>query len=300
MQKQFLRLLHLGQNTFWQLLQETNAAGEEQLQTWQQALQKVPLHVWLGDKNPQEEAAFLALLEAENLSYTLHDVKGVDAEELETLSYEGEGTLNIACGFNETELFLLCREKAGAWFNGMSESACPWGALAEAAFNVELTETIDSWRICWLGPITPVSQSLMEAGVYTPYEFFMGIPSWSDPHHSTTDMALKAGAKVFMTREPRLALDDAHIIYMDPALESMTTSKTPSKPIPIFSANDDFVWEKGLSLNEQNISYAMEGVRIVTTEPNATYKLAEVPLQQRRQHLQRTALLCTLHFMLSE
>ncbi len=300
MQKQFLRLLHLGQNTFWQLLQETNAAGEEQLQAWQKALQDVPLHLWLGDKNPQEEASFLAFLQAENLSYTVHDVKGIDTEELETLPFDGQGTLNITCGFNETELSFLCRERAGAWFNGMSASACPWGALAEAAFNVELAEIIDSWRICWLGPITPVSQSLMEAGIYTPYELFMGIPSWSDPHHSTTDMALKAGAKVFMTREPRLALDDAHIIYMDPALEAMTTSKTPSKPIPIFSASDAFVWEKGLSLGQQNLAYATEKVRIVSTDPAAQYPQAEAPLQQRRQHLYRAALLCSLHFMLSE
>ncbi len=306
MQKQFLRLLHLGQNTFWQLLQDTNAASEEQLQAWQKAVQQVPLHVWMGDKTTEGKAELLQHLQEWQLPYTVHDCTGMDIDALEALSqeYGEEDTLNITCGFNETETFLLSRESAGSWFNGLSTCTCSWSALAEAAFTVALTEDLgkelNTWRICWMSAMTPTSQSLMEAAIYTPFELFMGIPSWSDPDHSITDMALKAGAKVFMTREPRLALDDAHIIYMDPHLEAMTKAKTPTKPIPIFSASDNFVWEKGLALTQTYLDYALPHAHVVATEPGAAYALSEAALQSTRSHLRRATLLACLHHMVSE
>ncbi len=305
MQKQFLRLLHLGQNTFWQLLQEIQVAEEAQVQSWQEAVKAAPLHVWVGDHNQEDKAAFFALLQELSLAYTEHDCQGLDSDALEThmQDYDGEGSINILVGFNETYMTLMTRERNGIWYNGLSSCACPWAALGEAIFAVESSEqagiAMDSWRICWMGAMTPTAQSLMEAAIYTPYELFMGLPSWSDPDHAITDMALKAGAKVFMSREPRLAIDDAHIIYMDPALEAMTKEKTPSRPIPIFSASDNYVWEKGFALNDTFLAYATEGVRIVATEAQASYAKADAQMQKRRQVLQRAALLGTLHHMLS-
>ncbi len=305
MQKHFLRLLHLGQNTFWQLLQEVQAAEQAHTQSWQQALGATPLHVWIKDAEDKYTVDFLALLQELSLPYTEHSCQGLDHEALEAhmQSYDGANALNILCGFSETEMYLMTRESKGAWFNGVSTCACPWAALSEAAFAVEMSEKsgvdMDTWRICWMGAMTPLAQSLMEAAIYTPYELFMGIPSWSDPDHSSTDMALKAGAKVFMTREPRLAIDDAHIIYMDVELEAMSTAKTPARPIPIFSASDDYIWQKGFSLNDTYKAYALQGLRIVATEPMASYAQAEADLQQRRAALHRASLLATLHYMLS-
>ncbi len=302
MQKKFLRLLDLGQNTFWQLLQNVTDANEEHLQTLRAEIQKTPLHLWVGPKNEQDKQAFLQLLQEQGLPYTEHDCTHMDSEALEAAAqaYDGANTLNITCGFNETQLLILTRQAQGAWFNGLAECACPWAGLAEAAFTVSLTQNLDSWRICWLGGVSPVAQSLMEAAIYTPYELFMGIPTWSDPDHSSTDMALKAGAKIFMTREPRLALDEAHIIYMDESLEAMTTAKTPAKPIPIYPVSDNFIWEKGLALTEANLAYALPEVRIVATEPKAKYAKAEADLQAQRMFLHRAALLITLHHTLQE
>ncbi len=301
MQKQFLRLLHLGQNTFWQLLESANTASEEHLQNLLQDIQKAPLHVWIGDKNTEDKALFLQFLQDLGLNYTEHDCSSLDLDALEATAaqYDGEGTLNITCGFNETQVFLLTRESKGAWFNGLSACSCPWAGMAEAALQVRLAQELDTWRVCWLGAVTPLAQSFMEAAIYTPFELFMGIPTWSDPDHSSTDMALKSGAKIFMTREPRLALDEAHIIYMDASLEALSTAK-PTKAISLYSISDAFIWEKGLALTEQQLAHALPQVRIVSTEIQATYAKADASLQEQRKHLQRAMFLTTLHHVLTK
>ncbi len=304
MQKVFLRLLHLGQNTFWQLLQATSSASEEQLQSQLHELQQKPLHMWTGRHMSQEREQLFAHLQALGIHYTEHACAEMDHEALAKAGLEHSAdTVNILCGFGETEMLLLTRESQALWYNGCSACACPWAALAEAAFIVELSQgeqapaELDTLRMSWMGEMSPTSQSLMEAAIYVPMEYFMGIPTWSDPDHSITDMALKAGAKVFMTREPRLALDDAHIIYMDTRLEKDATEQPPVQTFPFL--NDDYVWEKGFVLDTKHVGYAMKNACIVTVLPEDSYAQAHAEAQAKRKHLHRAALIITLHAILS-
>ncbi len=307
MQKKFLQILQLGQNTFWQILQETRAAKEEQIQSWQKALDNVDIHVWLGKKTQHETKAFIQELDHMSLPYTVHNCADIETEELENLvPQQDPKALHIACGFTEIQLALLTNESSCAWFNGVSEYAAPWQAMAEAAFTIDLCEKLDhpldQWRICWMGKISPLGQSLMQAGIYVPFELFMGVPPWGDPEHSSTDLSLKAGSKVFMSREPRLAIDDAHIIYMDTALEDLAVkakNRHETKGFtPIRSADEDFVWQKGLILDEKMLAYAAPKASIVTTDVLQEYPKADTSLQAERKKLQRYFLVAMLHHIM--
>ncbi len=312
MQKKFLNILQLGQNTFWQLLQETRVASEEDILSWQNRLKTVSVQVWLGKKVPQETAAVLELLRELVGEYITHDCASLEAEQLEELVPKQDlEALHIACGFSEIELAFLTNESNCMWFNGVSEFAAPWQAMAEAALALQMCEKanqpLDTWRICWMGKISPLGQSLMQAAIYVPYELFMGVPPWGDPEHSSTDLALKAGAKVFMSREPRLAFDDAHIIYMDTQLEDLAVKakerqekKEPIPMAPITGMDDNYVWQKGLVLDESFLTYAMANAPIVTTDVQQNYMKADRALQEERKKLYKAFLVATLHHILGQ
>ncbi len=304
MQKKFLHILDLGQNAFWQLLQETRIAKEEDIQAWQKHLAATSIQVWLGDKIPQESTYFQQCLKDLGLEYSIRDCSGLSAEEIENLVSEQDADkLHIACGFSEIELAFLTNESTCTWFNGVSQFAAPWQAMAEAAFTMDrcesLSHPLDQWRICWMGKISPLAQSLMQVGIYVPYELFMGVPPWGDPDHSSTDLALKAGAKVFMSREPRLAIDDAHIIYVDTQLEDLAIKAEQRQHAKVFTPitglDDSYKWQKGFVLDESFLSYATSGASIVSTDVHQDYAKADAQLQAERKKRQDTFLLATLY-----
>ena len=299
MKKQFLRILDLGQENFWQLIQDVDKISSkpsEQIQIWENNIQKSSIHLWIGKRNEQEKNDFLSLLKEVNINYIEHDCSNMDLEALENIKLDLSPlqVLHISCGFNETELYTLSESLGGSCFNGLSEHSCPWAALAEACFNYQQSDFIDKWRICWIGNVSPIAQSLMEAAIYMPYEFFLGIPSWSKPEYVSTDMALKAGAKIFMSHEPQLALDEANIMYIDDALESVKSSK----PIPINFTNDNFIWERGFILNDKFLGLAKENALIVSTKINANYAKADTSLQENRRKLYKHMLMATLNHIL--
>ncbi len=320
MQKQFLRFLDLGQNTFWQLIQEVREVDVAQRAQWQKRLQQTSIHLWHSDKNPRELPVFLQYLQNITPTVTLHDCSNMPPSELEQITQgHDEKALHIACGFSESDAFVLAQNTVTntqtgqtapvAWFNGVNECATPWQAMAEIAFLLDycqsISQPIDSCRICWLGGVSPLAQSLMTACIYAPFELFMGIPPWKDPEYASTDLALKGGAKIFMTREPRLALDEAHIIYMDKHLEELAENFAAhgakvQQFTPITGAYDDFVWPKGLQLSEKELAYAQKDAPVVSTDVQIYCSNVNSDLQEKRKAFYADMLLATLCYVLAE
>ncbi len=317
MQKHFLRLHDFGQNTFWQIIQEIVDINTEKnkengkaglLQTWSSALESTTAHVWIGSKTPEETPIILGYLKKFNIQTIVHDCSKMETEELEKLTTSAD-SLNIACGFSESQLFILTQntpENAHVvWLNAISERAAHFQAMAEVAFLVErcknLSIPMDTFRICWLGRVSPLAQSLMSACIYAPFELFMGIPPWGDPEYVSTDLALKGGAKIFMTREPRLALDDSHIIYMDKDLEelaqkSLESEKRVKRLVPITGSGDeDFDWSQGLVLDEKHKAYATKEAPILYSNVETDNSTCE--LHTRRKQLHEDMFLAILYYV---
>ncbi len=305
MPKQYLRFLDLGQNTFWHIIEEAVDATETDLSQWQKELQSAKIHLWLASKDNAQCSTLEQSLQKLGLAYeTFYYQQGESCSQ--PANTQNQQVINITCGFSESDLYVFMQDVSAqssqAWFNALGEHMALWPAMAEVAFLFDhcqkLSKPIDSYRICWLGKVTPLAQSLISACIYAPFELFMGIPSWSDPEHASTDLALKGGAKVFMTREPRLALDEAHIIYMDTELELIAQrAKEKSSKVkqftPIISSNDDFVWQNGLQLDEKHLAYALPQVEVVSTDPFVSYDKAQSELQDiRKSYYERMLLAC--------
>ncbi len=303
MQKNFLRILHLGEHNFWKLLHDITNATEEQCALWQKNIASIPVYLWKGPKESQESTTFLSLLESFDLSMTTYNCASLDAEVLqEKAAKRTAPALHITCGFSETYIDILTANGAGVWFTGYSPVNSPWAALAELALFQTITPTLDSLRVSIIGAVDGLSQSLMEAAIYAPFELFMGVPPWGDPDHYQTGLALKSGAKIFMTREPQLALDGARLIYIDSRLASKAAEQnTPADLEPIGSSMDAFSWKQGFTLSPEIMSYALPEARILTLldADDALIPDVDAGLSAKRTLLRKYALMASLAYTIT-
>ncbi len=303
MQKNFLRILHLGESNFWDIVQQAGQPSDTQKQAWQDSLRQLPIHLWCGDAHDTEAQAFLKVFNELNVEYVEHQCMGFDVLALhEEAEKHTQPCVHVACGFTHTQLEVLSNETGGAWLNGYGAKNAPWAALAEVVLMHSLIQEenrlqLDALRICWLGEVSALAQSLIEAAIYVPFELFMGIPSWSDPEQHETGFALKAGAKVFMTREPELALDDADLIYLDASLEqkAVEASKQGKGVSSISLGFESFSWKQGFCLTAQYMARAKDTVRILPTHMGAQVQDMDVQLQGKRQAIRQNVLLACMH-----
>lgn len=103
----------------------------------------------------------------------------------------------------------------GAVANAGNDKGAPGQALADLALLAARHGDWESLRISWLGGAQcGLACDLITAAIYAPFELFMALPEWGEPDHSLLDMALRAGAKIFLSRDPELVLENAHAVYM--------------------------------------------------------------------------------------
>ena len=99
--------------------------------------------------------------------------------------------------------------------NAGNDKGAPGQALADLALLAARHGDWESLRISWLGGAQcGLACDLITAAIYAPFELFMALPEWGEPDHSLLDMALRAGAKIFLSRDPELVLENAHAVYM--------------------------------------------------------------------------------------
>ena len=164
-------------------------------------------------------------------------------ESLQEQSKEQQAqALHITCGMTTIQQEVLASEAEGLWLNGNSTTSALCAALAELALLREVQPEMDQLRFCWLGRINALGHSLMEAGAYIPYEFFLALPPGGDPDQDLTAMAFRASAKIFLTREPELALEDAQLIYVD---ASMYKEQAPEPHVSMEIGAHAFSWGHG-------------------------------------------------------
>ncbi len=298
MHTNFLRILHLGEHNFWKILHDISTATQDDYLAWKKHLDNTSIYLWKGPKNGPEAASFLSLLESLDLPMTTYNCASLDAQGLQEKAAKRKApALHITCGFSEASLDVLCANGEGTWFTGLSTVNSPWAALAEIALFKSLSSEIDKFRVCIIGAVNGLSQSLMEASIYAPFELFMGIPPWGDPDHHQTGMALKSGAKIFMTREPNLALDGAHLIYIDTRLVQMADEHHGKGPVTIPLGMDNFAWKEGFKLSAEFKKYATDNAPVLTlidSSDNTILPELDVELSKKRAELRKYTLMATL------
>ncbi len=270
--KDVLRLLQLGERDFWELAHHIWHDMEKSVPTWRSTLENTHIHVWIAKVHDKELQLLLTLLgkfekEISGFTIEVHDIAHVGADTFShTVGALPPSAMHVACGFTEIFLDVLSSAAQGPCLTGIATVGSPYAALGELAFiqhtAQEFQISLDTIRVCWLGNVNGLGQSLMESAIYAPFELFMGIPPEGDPDHYNTGLALKAGAKIFLTREPELALDGAHIIYIDDAL---TLAAQHESTMPLGLASYD--WGQGFTLSPVFKKRATEAVLTVPIHP---------------------------------
>lgn len=78
-------------------------------------------------------------------------------------------------------------------------------------------------RITFCGGDSPLARTWIEAAIYFPFELFMLVPQGRAPVSPGLTLALQAGAKIFLTHEADLAVEDAQLLCL---------AETPPVPLP--------------------------------------------------------------------
>lgn len=93
--------------------------------------------------------------------------------------------------------------------NAGDEAGDPCRVLADLLLLLERGEDFAGTRVAWIGEANGMAASWIEASIYFPFELFMAVPPGHEPDRALLGLALQAGAKIFLTYDPRMAAQGA-------------------------------------------------------------------------------------------
>ncbi|WP_084448606.1 ornithine carbamoyltransferase [Desulfovibrio inopinatus] len=99
--------------------------------------------------------------------------------------------------------------------NALSDSFHPCQIMSDILTMKEHGPGLDKTRVAWVGDGNNVAQSLINAAIYFPFELFLSFPEGYNPDTNVIDLALKSGAKIYMTHDPVEGVEDADFVYTD-------------------------------------------------------------------------------------
>jgi len=124
-----------------------------------------------------------------------------------------DADLQIVYGLPQNDLEVFCDNVKGKVLNALNDTSNLCAALGDLSLIHSMTPEFDKIRISWIGGSTPLANSLIEASMFIPFELFMALPVDQEPNRDLIAFALSAGAKIFLTRDIKIAIDEANYIY---------------------------------------------------------------------------------------
>ena len=99
--------------------------------------------------------------------------------------------------------------------NALSDSYHPCQVLSDVMTIHERTPELDKLKVAWVGDGNNMAHSWINAAVHFPFFLHMAIPEGFDPDPRILENARSKGAKVEVTRDPRLAVEDCDYVNTD-------------------------------------------------------------------------------------
>ncbi len=99
--------------------------------------------------------------------------------------------------------------------NALSDLHHPCQVMSDMLTIYERTPDLEKVRVAWIGDGNNMAHSWIEAAMVFPFELFMAVPQGYEPRRDIIERALMFGAKIFLTHEPELAVEDAHYVNTD-------------------------------------------------------------------------------------
>jgi len=141
--------------------------------------------------------------------------------------------------------------------NALTDQGHPCQIMADLLTIYERTPDLENVRLAWVGDGNNVLNSLIEATLYFPFQLMIAIPKGYEPDTELLSLALSAGSKIFLTHEPRIAVDEANYVYTD-VWSSMGHEDEQAKRVEAF---------KGFCVDKALLAHAHPDVKVLHCLP---------------------------------
>lgn len=140
---------------------------------------------------------------------------GLETPEEIALSHGADILIFRACSRSRFER--LAADSGVSVLNAGDEAGDPGRVLADLLHVLEREGDFARTRVAWIGEANGVASSWIEAAIYFPFELFMAVPPGREPDRALLGLALQAGAKIFLTYEPHMAIQGAGYVCINDA-----------------------------------------------------------------------------------
>lgn len=99
--------------------------------------------------------------------------------------------------------------------NALTDEGHPCQVMSDMLTIYERTPDLEKIRVAWIGDGNNMANSWIEAAIFFKFELFMAFPEGYEPDKNLLALAMQAGAKIFLTHDPEMAIDGAHYVNTD-------------------------------------------------------------------------------------
>ena len=159
--------------------------------------------------------------------------------------------------YKQTTLDAMAQYSGVPVISGMTDYAHPLQVLTDLMTVREHKAVLEGLKMCYIGDGNNMANSWIEAAMYFPFQLNMAIAPGYEPDQQLLALALQSGAKIFLTHDPKLAVDGANYIYAD-VWASMGQEEEQKKREEAF---------KGFCVDSELMSLAAPGVKFLHCLP---------------------------------
>jgi len=99
--------------------------------------------------------------------------------------------------------------------NALTDRFHPCQVMSDLLTIYERTPDFSGLKIAWVGDGNNMAHSWINAAIYFPFQLNMAVPKGYEPDVDVVERALQAGAKIYLTHDPREAVAGAHYVNTD-------------------------------------------------------------------------------------
>ncbi|MBT8762937.1 ornithine carbamoyltransferase [Desulfohalobiaceae bacterium Ax17] len=99
--------------------------------------------------------------------------------------------------------------------NALTDKFHPCQVMSDLLTIYERTPDFSQLKIAWVGDGNNMAHSWINAAVYFPFQLNMAVPKGYEPDIDVLERALQAGAKIYLTHDPKEAVAGVHYVNTD-------------------------------------------------------------------------------------
>ena len=145
--------------------------------------------------------------------------------------------------FGQEKLEDLAEHASIPVVNALSDLHHPCQVLSDLLTMYERTPSFKDLKVAWIGDGNNMANSWINAAVYFPFYLALAVPQGFEPDTRILGKALKLGARIHISHDPKLAVDGAHYVNTDvwASMGQESEQEARAKKFAAFQVNDDLL-----------------------------------------------------------